>query len=432
MVGVDEIKRVVVSQREEIGEILEKEKIIDREVKAPTLKRYLAFPNILAVLGIRRCGKSLLSWLLLKEEEFGYINFDDERLYSLEAGDLDKVLQALYEIHGPDLEYIILDEIQNVPGWELFANRLRRTKKVIITGSNSRLLSGELATHLTGRYMDFTLFPFSFREFLDFSGFSFSEMDLYSTKKISRLRRLLEDYMRSGGFPEVYKFGTRVPVRIYEDIINRDVIQRHRIRHQKALKDMARYLLTNSPCEITFSKLKNVCSIRDVHTVKNHINHLESAYLFFVLERFSFKLKQQIIAPKKVYCTDTGIIGSMAFKTSQDRGKLMENVVAVELLRRKNYWHNGWEIYYWKDHLQREVDFIIKEGTEVKQLIQVTYASGRDEVKDREIKAIRKASWDLGCKAMKVITWDYDDKEGSIEFVPMWKWLIEPSRPGPR
>ncbi|RMF88840.1 MAG: ATP-binding protein [Methanobacteriota archaeon] len=423
--ATDEIKRVAVSQREEIEDIFERERIIDREVDEPSLMRYIRFPNILAVLGARRCGKSMLSWLLFKDKRFGYLNFDDERLHGIEARELDKVLQSSYELYGGDIEYIILDEIQNVPGWELFANRLRRTKKVIITGSNSNLLSGELSTHLTGRYMDFTLFPFSFREFLDLSGVSFSKSDFYSTKKISRVRLLLEDYMKLGGFPEAYKFGARLPVKIYEDIINKDVIQRYGIRYKKALKDISRYLISNSAGEITYSKIKSVCSIRDVHTVRNYVSYLESAYLFFILERFSYKLKQQVIAPKKVYAIDTGIIGSMSFKMSSNTGKLMENIVAVELLRRKSYWHNRWEIYYWKDHLHHEVDFLVKEGQRVKQLIQVTYVSRKEEMEKREITSLFRASKELRCKDLLVITWDYESSDGQIKFIPLWKWLLQ-------
>ena len=164
--SIEELKKIVVSQREEMEEIFEKEKIIERKIDKNSLCRYLKYPNILAILGIRRSGKSILSHLLLKGKKYGYLNFDDERLAELNSKNLESVLQSFYELYGTDLEYIILDEIQNMHNWELFVNRLRRTKKVIITGSNSKLLSGELSTHLTGRYMDYTLFPFNFWEFL--------------------------------------------------------------------------------------------------------------------------------------------------------------------------------------------------------------------------------------------------------------------------
>ncbi|MCG2736342.1 MAG: AAA family ATPase [Candidatus Methanoperedenaceae archaeon] len=152
---IEYIKRIIVDQKEEIEETFGKKTIIEREIPGEELIKFLEHPNILAVLGIRRCGKSILSHLLLRGRDYGYINFDDERISGIDAKDLNIILQAFYELHGNELEYFILDEIQNVPGWELFANRLRRTKRVIVTGSNAKLLSGELATHLTGRYVDF-------------------------------------------------------------------------------------------------------------------------------------------------------------------------------------------------------------------------------------------------------------------------------------
>ena len=158
------------------------------------------------------------------------------------------------------------------------------------------------------------------------------------------------------------------------------------------------------------------------------MDYLSSSYLTCVFERFSFKIKNQTIAPKKVYCVDTGIINSVAFKFSENLGKLMENLVAIELLRRKSYWHPDLEVYYWKDHQQREVDFVLKEGLKIKQLIQVTYSSGKDEIERREIKSLLKASEELRCKDMLLITWDYEGKEKikgeEIKFMPLWKWLL--------
>lgn len=424
--NIEEIKRVIVSQKEETEEVFKKEKIIEREHE--NLERFLKYPNILAVLGIRRCGKSVFSLNIFKDEKFGYINFDDERIAELGAKDLDKVLQSFYELYGSDLENIILDELQNIAGWELFASRLRRTKKVIITGSNSKLLSGELATHLTGRYIDFTLFPFSFREFLTYEGFAFEKQDIYSTKKVSEIKRKLNSYIEVGGFPEAHKFGKRIISRIYEDILNKDILRRYNIKYKKTFKEMTKYLITNFSSEITFSKLKSIFNINDVHTLKNYVDYLASAYLIFILERFSFKLKQQAIAPKKVYCIDTGIANTISFRASQNSGKLMENLIAIELFRRKSHWHDNWEIYYWKDHQQREVDFVIKEKNRIKQLIQVCYDVRDYNVKERELKALIKASKELKCDTLNVITWDYESEEKlngkKIKFIPLWKWML--------
>jgi len=437
-VKIQELKKVIVSQREEIEEKSKKEKIIQREVDFLKLKKYLSLPNILLILGVRRCGKSVLSWQILKDlKNLPYINFDDERLFDFTSKDFDLLIQAFYELYG-DFDYVVLDEPHNIQGWELFVNRLRRTKKVIITGSNSNLLSGELATHLTGRYIDFTLFPFSFREFLRFYDFSLSPEDAYSTKKEAQVKKFLEDYLSTGGFPERLIFGREILVRIYSDIIEKDILTRYKIKKKKTFKELTRYLISNFSSEISLNKLKNIFGIKDVHTLKNWISFLESAYLIFILERFSFKLKEQFIAPKKVYCIDTGLAGVIGYKLMEDKGKLMENLVAVELLRRKSYWYNSWEIYYWKDHQQNEVDFVIKEGKDVVQLIQVCYDIEMYKTKEREIKSLLKASKELRCDNLTIINWDYygeeevqNQFEGGkkskkfIKFIPLWRWLIE-------
>ncbi|MEM3404129.1 MAG: ATP-binding protein [Nitrososphaeria archaeon] len=426
--NLQEIKRAIVSQREEMEEKFSEDRIVKREPEISKLKGFLAFPNVLVVLGIRRCGKSIFSWQIFKNDAFGYINFDDERLYGVKADTLDLILQSFYELYG-NIDYIILDEPQNVTGWELFVNRLRRTKKVIVTGSNSKLLSGELATHLTGRHVSFTLMPFSFREYLNYKKLSVSKEDFYSTQKVAELKRSLEEYMKIGGLPETYLFGKEILVRIYSDIIEKDILKRTKIKMKETFRNFIRYLISNVASEFTIRKLSNVFEIRDVHTVRNWLSALENAYLFFVLERYSPKLKQQIIAPKKIYCTDNGLVNTMSFKTDENYSRLMENLVAIELLRRKNYWQSELETFYWKDHQQNEVDFVLKEGTATKQLIQVTYASSKNEIKNREIRSLTKASNELKCKNLLIITSDYEDTSSldnkTIKYIPLWKWLLQ-------
>ena len=423
---LQEIKEVVASQREEIEEKFEKTKIIEREIDRKRLKSFLKSPNVLAILGVRRCGKSTLSLQIFKNEKYGYINFDDERIMDFNARDFNKVIEAFYELYGK-IEKIILDEPHNIQGWELFVNRLRRTKKVIVTGSNSNMLSGELATHLTGRHIDFTLYPFSFREFLEYNDFKMEEY--LTTTKMSLVKNLLREYITQGGFPERYLLGKEMLVNIYFDIIEKDIIRRIKIKKRVAFKEMAKYLVSNFSSEITFSKLKNILNIKDQHTIKNWVDGLEQAYLIKVIERYSPKLKESMIAPKKVYCIDTGIISAISFRFSENIGKIMENMVAIELLRRKSYWHPGTEIFYWKDHQGRGVDFVIKEGMDVKQLMQVTYASAMDEIERRELKALIKAGNELNCNNLLIITWDYEDEivveNKKIKAVPLWKWLMK-------
>lgn len=418
-----DLKAIIKEQREELEKIEKEERIIKREY-LDTANEFLKYPNILAVIGVRRCGKSIFSHLLVRESTFGYVNFDDERFAGINAEDLNKILEAFYELYG-DIDCIVLDEIQNIEKWELFANRLRRTKRVIVTGSSSKLLAGELATRLTGRYIDITLFPFSFREFLDLK--QFKRATVYTTREKAELLKFLNEYLSEGGFPEVHKFGKRIISRIYEDIVAKDILLRYKIKKRENIRALAKYLVTNFCEEVSYSKLAKALGVKHVSTLSNWISYLESSFLILKLERFAFKLKQQFLAPKKIYCIDTGIINAISFRFSENFGKLMENSVAIELQRKKAA--HEIEIYYWKDYQQNEVDFVIKRGTVIKQLIQVTHASSRDEIKERELKALLKASKELRCSNLLVISWDYEAeeriKEKKIKFVPLWEWLLE-------
>ena len=427
-IDIEEIKKVIIDQREEIEEIFSKEKIIEREIPTKELLKFLAHPNILVISGARRSGKSITSWLLLKGKVCGYINFDDERLAGFGGKDFNKVLSASYGFYGKDLEFFIFDEIQNIPDWELFISRLRRTKKVILTGSNANLLSGELSTHLTGRYIDFILYPFSFREFLRFKNAVIKKSDLYSTKSSAQIKNFLDNYLSLGGFPEAYKFGKVIINKVYSDIINKDILFRYKIKHKTAFKELAKYLISNFTKEVVFNKLKSEFSIKNVHTIKNYIDYLSATYLIFLLEKFSFKLKQQMISPKKVYCIDTGIINSIAFQFSENKGRLIEDLVAVELYRRKSYLNKNLEIYYWKDYRGREVDFVLKEGRKVKGLLQVCYNIRDLGAEERELKSLIEASKELKCNNLLLITWDEEKekryKNKTIKFIPLWKWLF--------
>lgn len=419
--SIELLKKVISEQREEISQILERKDLVERE-NTNFVKKFLEHPNILAILGVRRCGKSTFAMLLANKfkEKIGYIDFDDERLIGLKTEDLNNVLQAFYELYG-DFDILILDEMQNVHGWELFANRLRRTKRIILTGSNSNLLSGELATHLTGRYIDFLLYPFSFREILDF------KPDLYLTKDVARVRSELKNYVEGSAFPEFTKLSSKIVVKIYEDIINKDCLRRHEIREEQAFRELAKYLTSNFSCEFTYSKLSKIVGIKDVHTIKNYTQYLKEAFLIVVLERYSPKLKQQVIAPKKVYNIDHGLCNFVGFQVSKNTGRIWENIVCIELLRKRSIRHFI-EIYYWKSAQQDEVDFIIKEKNEVKQLIQVCYEIENSTTKEREIKSLLKASKELRCNNLLIITQDSETEETienkKIRCIPLWKWLL--------
>ncbi len=309
---------------------------------------------IKVIIGPRRAGKSVFAIQMLKGKNFAYLNFDDERLVGF--SDYDDLVKAIVQVYGKT-EYLLFDEIQNLPNWELFVNRLQRKGyNLIITGSNSRLLSRELATHLTGRFIEFRIFPFSFNEFLRAKGFEVNEnIELKETQGV--LLNLLNEYLTTGGYPEVVlgEIDERGYLStLFESILFKDIVKRYNIRYAKRLYELGCYLITNHSGEFTYNRLKNILSFNSVHTVENYINYLTEAFLIFTLSRFSSKLKEQLKSPRKVYAYDLGMIDAIKFRTSPDTGKLMESLTAIELLRR------GKEIYYYRTTDGKEVDFAVK------------------------------------------------------------------------
>ncbi|MEM0359777.1 MAG: ATP-binding protein [Candidatus Diapherotrites archaeon] len=426
MVLLGDIKSAIVDREEALLDKFKSERIIERECLSQ-VKKFISTDVIVIITGVRRCGKSVFAFQCFESDRRGYVNFEDERL-GVAVRDLNSVIEAVYSLKG-DVSLLVFDEIQNVSGWERFVSRVSTGKKVIVTGSNARLMSKELSTFLTGRHIDFVLFPFSFREFLDYAGVEFDKKDQYSTKSVAKLKNFLERYLREGGFPLAFKLGRLFLIETYSDIIEKDVIQRYKIKYVSKLKELSRYLISNTSSELTYNRLKNILGLKSTHTVSNWIAYLENSYLFFKLERFSPKLKEQIKAPKKIYCIDTGLVNAVSFKLSQNYGKLVENAVAIELLRRKSYLEAPAEIYYWKDSSGKEVDFVLKEGPKVLQLIQVCYDLSDFETKKRELEGLLKASTELKCNNLLVVNADFEGieeyKGKKIRFMPLWKWLLE-------
>jgi len=325
------------------------------------------------------------------------------------------------ELFGP-AKVFFLDEVQNVPGWERWVRRMYDDGfKFFITGSNARLLSRELASSLTGRHLQLPMYPFSFGEFLEFRKFGFRKEDFYLTERRAVLARHFSQYLKLGGFPEFLKFGRKEILQGYfNDIVQRDVAQRHAIRDIRQLKELARYLITNAGNLATFNQMKRMTGIRSVNTVIKYLSHLEDAYLLFAVPPFTYSLKRQVGSPFKVYAVDNGLRDTISFTFSKDLGRAYENLVAIELKRR------GREIYYWKTP-REEVDFVVRDAR-VSQLIQVCYKPDDTDVRNREIKALLKASKELKCKNLTVITSSSEKEEKAdnrkIRFVPLWKWLL--------
>ena len=421
------IKEIIEDQVEEKESILGSRRIIERE-HLGFWKQHMENDLVKVTMGVRRAGKTVFTHLLLRGQNHAFVNFDDERLAFADKTDLNHILEALYEIYG-DFENLLLDEIQNVPGWELFVNRLqRRGIRTFVTGSNANLLSRELSTHLTGRFIKMEILPFSFREFLDYKGVNEFQA---TTRTRARLKSNLKEYLRIGGFPEIVKAPEVKNVylsSLYSSIISRDIIARHNIRFVKTFREMTTTLISNFATPISFNKLKNTHDFKSSHTAKNYVGYLSEAYLIYLLDKYSPKPREIANSPKKVYVIDTGLINMLSVSASENRGRLMENLVFLQLMRRMAL-EPGLGTFYWRDYQDREVDFVLRKGKRIDELIQVTYASGRDEVGPRETRSLLKASELLACNNLTVITWDLEDEEKldgkNIVYVPLWKWLLD-------
>jgi len=417
------IKKIILEQKQEIEQILDKS-FVKRE-KEDILKKSLNDDLIKVVTGVRRSGKSSLVHRVLINKKYGYLNFDDERLRNIGTEELNLILEGFHEIEK-DLKILFFDEIQNIEGWELFVSRLRRQGYIIIvTGSNSKLLGRELATHLTGRHFSMELYPFSFQEYLDFKKIKREKDELFFTRKRADIYRELDEYLKRGGFPESLKvIQPQVYLReLYTKIILQDIVGRYHLRHSSTLKDIAQYLIGNFATRQTYHKLKNIFEIKSVHTIKNYVGYLEEAYLIFQLTGFSAKQKESLRGPKKVYSIDQGLIQAIEPGISENVGRLIENLVFIELKREEK------NIFYYNDYAGWEVDFVIKEGSKITELIQVTHNLDTAKLKKRELRSLIKASNKFKCAKLKVIVYDGQKSEEiindkKIEVIPLIDWLL--------
>ncbi|MEM5875176.1 MAG: ATP-binding protein [Candidatus Aenigmatarchaeota archaeon] len=407
-----------------------------REKKFKGIKRELEIKDVkdkaISILGPRRAGKTWYMLYLLNTlyKDSLYINFEDLAFRNVRAEDFFEILKIFVEVKGFSPKTILLDEIQIVEGWEsLVRTLIDREYKVFITGSSSKLLPKEIATQLRGRTINYLLLPFSFREFLVANNFEIKQN--YTFEEKGSLLKFLDRYLKEGGYPEVVFSDEKEKLlkRYFDEIFLSDFVERHKIKSFELGRFLFEFVFQNFGKEISINKIGKTIRERVNFTNKtlyDYIDKLQDTLNVFFVDRFSKSIYIRRSWPKKVYVVDTGI--SVLVRFSKDVGKLMENIVFLELLRKTNSTPLQ-EIYYWKDYQQNEVDFVIKEGLDVKQLIQVTYASSKDEIEKREIKALIKASELLKCKNLLIITWDYEDEleieNKKIKFIPLWKWLLE-------
>jgi len=396
-----------------------------RELETPEIKK------VISITGSRRSGKTYyfyqkISELLNKiaKNRIVYINLSDERLYPLKLNDLQYILEAYYELYPQNKNkkiFLFLDEVQEVEGWERFVRRVYDTENVgiFVTGSSSKLLHKEIHTSLRGRTLNYTMFPLSFREFLDFNGITLEKNFQYSDQRYA-IKKLLKEYLNNGGFPEVTinKQKGELLENYMELIIYKDIIERYKIRNLALIKNLMKYLLTNISTLFTVNSYHKAVSKEMAikqETISEYLSYLEDAYVIFTVNLFSYSLKQQQANPRKIYCIDNGLRNVVSFKFSKDGGRLAENMVFVELKRRDK------DIYYWAG--KGEVDFVVKNKDNSLTAINVSYTN---KIEEREINALLDFKNKFSkTKKLIILTKNLEKKEKGIEFIPLWKWLLD-------
>lgn len=355
-------------------------------------------PLIKLITGPRRVGKSVFALLMLQGKNYAYLNFDDSQL--LEKWDEELVIAMLDNVYS-GYDYLLLDEVQNLPDWDLFVSKLyRRGKNLIITGSNAKMLSSEMATVLTGRYLQIEILPFSLEETIAWLG-----LNPDKEEQKAQTETVTDDYMRNGGYPETIRARSITKSylsTLFDSILLKDVAKRHNIRNTSDLYNLATYLLSNFCNPVSANDLTSELGLSSVTTTKKYCDYLSETYLFFYLPRFNNKMKLMSKAPKKTYIVDNGFIQSTAFNLSENLGRLLENQIFVELLRRG--YIPGQTLFYYRSRNDKEIDFVTRKGTKPEQLIQVCYDMTSEKTRKRELEALIEAAKELHCRNLIVIT----------------------------
>jgi predicted AAA+ superfamily ATPase len=420
MVSKELLRHVVVQQKsrmEKGGDFVERE-LFNRVLAV------LDDDRVIILAGIRRCGKStLLQQIMQTRKDYCYVNFEDERLLSFHAEDFGILDEVLIEVYGPSGTYFF-DEIQNVEKFETFVRRLQDSgKKVVLTGSNASLLSREFGTRLTGRYKLFEVYPFSFIEFLRFRKTEVRKESLYLAEERVNLIRAFGRYFECGGMPEYLMNKDSDYIKtLYDNILYRDIIARYSIRRQRLVRELVGILASTATLPFTYNSLKKSLGLKNAITVKEYISYLSGAYLFFELTRFDYSVKKQLNSPRKIYVIDTAFSNVSGFSLSPDEGRILENIVFIELMRR------GSDIFYFTE--DQKCDFIIRDKKQIAGAIQVCYEI-TEENRDRETGGLLEAMDKFRLTQGIILTYDQEDmlKTGGKTIIirPVWKWLLEGS-----
>lgn len=414
------MKTIILNQRKERDELISRPYLTRRN--SLDIDVLLGSHLIKLITGPRRVGKSTQALLMLRNKNFAYLNFDNQPL--LDAWDANLVMRTLEDVY-PGYDYLLLDEVQNLTGWDLWVSELyRQGKNLVVTGSNAKMLSSEMATVLTGKYLQVEMLPFSLEEFFDWH-----KLNLHSLKpeQESDAIVLADDYMRNGGYPEVV--ASRQLTRSYLDtlfdsIVWKDVAKRHKVRNITDLNDLAMYLVTNFCNPLSANELTEELGLSSVNTTKKFMDYLYEPYLFYYLPRYNNKLKLMKKAPRKVYVVDNGFVAAKAFSLSDNLGRLLENQVFIELIRR------GYDadktLFYYRSRNDKEVDFVLRKGTRIERLVQVCYDMSSVKTEKREVDSLIECAGELKCNNLVIVTNNEErtiEKEGySISVVPISKF----------
>ena len=413
----DLIKQILI----EHDQLSIKDHLIPREL-TERIKDFSEDKFIIIISGIRRSGKSTVLQQMRSTQlkESYYVNFDDERFFHFTVDDFQKLYELLIELFGTK-HIFVFDEIQNISGWERFARRLHDAgKKIYVTGSNASMLSKELGTHLTGRNIVFSLYPFSFKEFLRFNQYNFPSINRLTTEQKGIIKKLFNEYVEKGGFPEYLQTEKKEYLSfVYENILYRDIITRYNLPNEKTIKEVVYFAVSNIGKEISFNQLRKLTGLSSATTIREYFEYLENSYLTFLIPRFNPSLKKQIYYHKKVYFIDTGMAKTLGFRTKNDWGRMLENLVFLQLKRQNK------EIYFHRE--KYECDFVIREGINVTQAIQVTHTLNGN--RDRELNGLREALTLYKLEEGLILTTDEEDEfmmdKKKIVVKPIWKWLLE-------
>jgi len=422
---INEIKAIIRDQ----NYYFDKDEALVLREKLSDCQELMQLPHAIVITGLRRCGKSTLLQLIRKhffaQQTIYYLTLEDEKLISFAIHEFDNLYSAFIELYGNECNTFFLDEIQELNQWEIPVRKYHDRKfKFILTGSNARLLSSEIGTKLTGRYVKLELFPFSFREYLAWLQFDLQPIDTLTTEQSATVKSHFNNYLQYGGIPEYVKSRNSLIIKqLYEDILFRDILVRHGLSNEKSLRELTKYLITNIGREFSYNKLKTYFNLGSQNTIKSYIGYLQDSYLLFEVARFDYSLKKQALSNKKIYVVDTAFFQHVAINFSENAGRILENIVFVHLLR------NGKEVYFHKSqHTQHECDFVIRQELQITSAIQVCQTLLEPETRQREITGLLDAMNTYNLPTGLILTENETDElyvnEKVIIVKPLWKWLL--------